>query len=212
MKRLFKKEDRNKIISLFVIAFVFVLAAYLTQRNEEAVRALVAGGGKLGVLIYILITVLAIVAAPLTSIPLIPLAVRIWGIFPTSVFSVIGWTLGSLGAFWVARKFGVSLVSKIESVERIRSIAERVPKKKMFWYLIFLRMTIPVDVLSYALGLFTGVSWKMFFITTFLGVIPVTFVFSYVGSLPVGLQAPLVILGIGIIVSFFYFHSRRNKI
>lgn len=197
---------------MLLVVGLFVLVSYLTQRNVEMVRDIISGGGELSILIYILITIIAIVAAPLTSIPLIPLVVQVWGIFLTGVFSVIGWTIGSLGAFWVARKFGVSIVAKIESLKRIRSIANGVPEKKMFWYLIFLRMTIPVDILSYALGLFTDISWKMFFITTFVGVIPLTFLFSYVGSLPVGAQWPFIVLGVAAVIAFFIFHTRKiNK-
>jgi len=205
-----KKETYKQWIPLVFVIVLFVLISYFTQQNTQAIKEIISSGGSLGIFIYILITIIAIVAAPLTSIPLIPLVVQVWGIFLTSIFSIIGWTIGSLGAFWVARTFGVSIVSKIESLEKIRVIAKKIPEKKTFWYMIFLRMTIPVDILSYALGLFTNVSWKMFFITTFLGVIPVTFLFAHVGFLPIKMQIPLMGAGVVLIIFFFFFQSRRN--
>ena len=205
-----KKETYKQWIPLVFVIVLFVLISYFTQQNTQAIKKIISSGGSLGIFIYILITIIAIVAAPLTSIPLIPLVVQVWGIFLTSIFSIIGWTIGSLGAFWVARTFGVSIVSKIESLEKILVIAKKIPEKKTFWYMIFLRMTIPVDILSYALGLFTNVSWKMFFITTFLGVIPVTFLFAYVGALPIKMQIPLMGAGVVLIIFFFFFQSRRN--
>ncbi len=202
---------KKEILSLFAIAVIFVAITYFTQQNIEIIKELLSRGGKFGFLLYILVTVAAIVAAPLTSIPLIPLVVQVWGVFLTGIFSIVGWTLGSLAAFWVARRFGTAAVSKVESLERIRAVAGRVPEKKMFWYLLFLRMTIPVDILSYALGLFTDISWRMFFATTLIGVIPVTFLLAYVGSLPVILQAPIVVAGVISIIALFLYHARKTR-
>jgi len=210
-KYFYKKDFYSQLPSLLIIIGLFGLVSYFTQENVEIIGEIILKGGNLSVLLYILTTFLAIVAAPLTSIPLIPAVVQVWGIFLTSLFSIIGWTIGSLGAFWIARAFGVSIVSKVESLERIRTVVNRIPRRKMFWYMIFLRLTIPVDILSYALGLFTKVSWKMFLLTTFIGVIPITFLFSYIGLLPMKIQLPLIATGIIIIIIFFLFHSRRTK-
>jgi uncharacterized membrane protein YdjX (TVP38/TMEM64 family) len=133
------------------------------------------------------------------------------GSFLTSILSIISWTIGSLGAFWIARKFGASVVSRMESVDKIREVVSKVPKEKMFWYLIFLRTTIPVDILSYALGLFTNISWRMFSLTTFIGIIPATFLFSYVGSLSLQLQIPLVLIGTIVIIYFFNLHIKKSN-
>lgn len=210
-KNFHKKEFFKNLYPLLIVVVIFVLVSYFTQQNMELIKNLISEGGVFSIFVYILITIIAIIAAPLTSVPLIPLVVQSWGVVLTSIFSIIGWTIGSLGAFWISRRYGVSVVSKIESIGKLRTITSGFPEKKMFWYLMFLRMTIPVDILSYALGLFTNISWKMFSVTTFLGVIPITFVFSYVGTLPVKLQLPLIAFGFILIVSFFVFHIRKGR-
>jgi uncharacterized membrane protein YdjX (TVP38/TMEM64 family) len=207
----FRKENYKQIVSFLLIAGFFVLASYFSQQNVEEVRVLILKGGAWSLVFYVLAGVIAIVVAPLTSIPLIPVVVQVWGVFLTSILTIISWTIGSLGAFWVARKFGAPIVSKIESIDKTKEIASRVPKEKMFWYLIFLRTTIPVDILSYALGLFTNISWRMFSLTTFIGIIPATFLFSYVGSLSLQLQIPLVLIGTIVIIYFFNLHIKKSN-
>jgi uncharacterized membrane protein YdjX (TVP38/TMEM64 family) len=207
----FRKENYKQIVSFLLIAGFFVLASYFSQQNVEEVRVLILKGGAWSLVFYVLAGVIAIVVAPLTSIPLIPVVVQVWGVFLTSILTIISWTIGSLGAFWVARKFGAPIVSKIESIDKTKEIASRVPKEKMFWSLIFLRTTIPVDILSYALGLFTNISWRMFSLTTFIGIIPATFLFSYVGSLSLQLQIPLVLIGTIVIIYFFNLHIKKSN-
>lgn len=210
-RNFFRRENYKQIFSFLLIAGLFVFASYLAQQNIESVKSLITKGGVWSLLLYVLVGIIATVFAPLTSVPLIPLVVQVWGVFLTSILSLISWTIGSLGAFWVSRRFGTPIVSKFESVNRIKEIASRVPEEKMFWYLIFLRTTIPVDILSYALGLFTKISWRMFLLTTFIGIIPGAFLFSYVGSLPLQLQIPLVFIGTAVIIYFFNFHIKKTK-
>ena len=40
-------------------------------------------------------------------------------------------------------------------------------------------MALPVDVLSYVLGFASSMSYRMFFLTTLIGVTPMTFLFTY---------------------------------
>lgn len=202
VKYLFSK----KMIPVLVILGLFVITTAASQRYSDEVNLWVAGGGFGSVLVYIAITILAIVAAPLTSIPLIPLVVQSWGVFWTGIFSIIGWLIGSLIAFWIARKYGSPLVSKFSSIEKAKKIQRNIPKNNLFWYLIFLRMTTPVDILSYALGLFSDISWKMYFTTTLVGIIPLTFLVAYAGTLSLRYQLAYVLLAaciiaVGIVVN-----------
>ena len=60
-------------------------------------------------------------------------------------------------------------------------------------------MIIPVDILSYALGLFSKIKFWPYVIATFIGVIPVTFLLAYIGSVPFIYQI-LAFLIVGIII------------
>ena len=51
-----------------------------------------------------------------------------------------------------------------------------------------LRAIIPVDILSYALGLFSKVDFKTYALATMIGIIPFTVILSYLGTVPLWYQ------------------------
>jgi len=59
-------------------------------------------------------------------------------------------------------------------------------------------MGIPVDILSYAVGLFTDIHAITYFWATLVGIVPFAFIFSYAGMFPWYLQISAFIIGIRI--------------
>jgi len=104
------------------------------------------------------------------------------------VLSVIGWVIGAQIAFLLARRLGRPFIERIFSFEKINAFENYFTDKNLFWTVVFLRVITPVDVLSYALGLFSKIKSPTFFFATFIGVIPFAFIFSYAGNLPSRLQ------------------------
>jgi uncharacterized membrane protein YdjX (TVP38/TMEM64 family) len=204
-----KKIIRQYASACFVIT-LFILATFLSQNYTDFFLKILGQDKIFGGIAYVIVTIIATVIAPLTSIPLMPVVVATWGIFWAAVLSSTGWILGSIAVFWIARKFGVKIVKHFIDVEKIQAKYSNFPEKKLFWFLIFLRMVTPVDVLSYALGLFTNVSWRMYLITTIIGAIPMTFVLAYLGSLPVMFQ--IIFFGLGIVGVAMYLFLNRKKL
>lgn len=199
-----RKNLLKIIIPLLPVFALFVIAAYFAQKYNDALVSLaVSGGNGLGIIIYIAITIASVIVPPFSSAPLIPLAANTWGFFWAGVFSIAGWVLGSMAAFLIARIYGVLFVSKIISLEKIHGIQKLISSKHLFWSVVLLRMVLPVDILSYALGLFSVIGWKKYALATTLGVTPFAFVFAYAGTLPLRYQlivlltlAPLIIIWI----------------
>lgn len=140
--------------------------------------------GILSMLIYVFIVIVAIVIAPISAMPLLSIASNLWGWILAAILSIVGWTIGALIAFEIARKYGVPLVNKFVSLKKIEQVERRIPKQNIFWSIVFLRMVIPVDILSYALGLFSEISRNKYFLATLIGVSPFAFVFAYAGEMP----------------------------
>ncbi len=173
------------IVPILVIFALFFFAAYFAQQYNDRLVSLATGlGNGLGIVIYIAITIASVIVPPFSSAPLIPLAANTWGFLGAAIFSVAGWVLGSMAAFFIARIYGVPLVSKIVALEKIYKIQKFVSPRHIFWSVVILRMVVPVDILSYALGLFSVIGWKKYTLATALGVTPFAFVFAYAGTLP----------------------------
>ena len=192
-------KTKSFLAALFVI-FLFVLVSYYTKQNIEFLKELI-GNDFRGILIYILITIFAIVFAPVSMMPLIPLASNLYGVFYAVAINIIGWTIGSFIVFFICRKYGVSIIKKFVSLNEIYKWENKIPKKRVFFTLILLRMTIPVDILSYALSLLTKINFKTYATPPIIGIIPFAFVFSYLGTIPLIYQIIGFII-IGFVVVF----------
>lgn len=196
-----KKLKTGDILSIFLVIGLFIAAAVFAKQYEYLLKELPYFHGYTGMALYILVTVFAIVAAPISTFPLLPLAVSLWGSFIAAILSIIGWTIGAAIAFWLARRFGKPLIGKIMPLEKIRKIEKFIPKNNIFISIILLRMTLPVDVLSYALGLFSSVPLPTYLFATVIGVSPFAFFFSYLTTLPIGLGLLLVVLAIVVLLA-----------
>ena len=181
-----KGKTKSFLAAIFVIA-LFILVSYYTRQNIEFLKELI-GNDFRGILIYLLITVFAIVVAPVSMMPLIPIASNLYGVFYAAIINIIGWTIGSFIVFFICRKYGKNLIKKFVSFEKLYEWESRIPKEKFFLTLILLRMSVPVDILSYALSLLTKINFRTYALTTIIGVIPFSFVFSYLGTIPLVYQ------------------------
>ena len=194
-----KGKTKSFLAAIFVIA-LFILVSYYTRQNIEFLKELI-GNDFRGILIYLLITVFAIVVAPVSMMPLIPIASNLYGVFYAAIINIIGWTIGSFIVFFICRKYGKDLIKKFVSFEKLYEWESRIPKEKVFLTLILLRMSVPVDILSYALSLLTKINFRTYALTTIIGVIPFSFVFSYLGTIPLVYQLAGFVL-IGFVVVF----------
>jgi uncharacterized membrane protein YdjX (TVP38/TMEM64 family) len=197
------KKKLSAIVGLFMIVFLFVLASVFADRYQGEMQALVKGGAAFGMAAYVFLTAVAVVVAPVSTLPLLPLASGMWGWVIAGILSIVGWTIGGQIAFILARRFGKPFLRKIISLERLEKYEKRVPEENMFWTVVFLRMAVPVDVLSYALGLFSRMKSVSYFFATAIGVTPFALVFAYAGTLPFLYQMEA--LGLALFIMFLAF-------
>lgn len=193
-------------VAIFLFAF-FILS------SDDVVSYLQAqlGEGLIGYGAYVGALVLAVVLAPVTVLPLIPAAAGIFGPFVTGVLSVIGWTIGAVIAFLLARHVGRPILSFFASLEDIEKLETKFPQKDTFLGLVLLRMIVPVDLLSYAIGLLSSMPLRTYVYATALGVAPFSFVFAYAGG-AFAEGSYLTFAGISVLgAAFFWYIVRRMR-
>ncbi len=190
------------IFELILIIAAFLFSSYIIQTNLLFLENLVTND-ILGMIIYLILEISSIVIAPITTIPLIVIATNLWGWIATGILNIIGWMIGSWIAFIIARKYGIKIIRKFISLEKISEIEKKIPRKNIFWSIVLLRMIIPTDVLSYALGIFTKIKIRTYLLATLIGITPIAFLISYLGGIDIYIQIILVLIA-GIILILFW--------
>src|SRR5437867_5465557 len=162
------RSSRKEYVWLVAIAAVLITAVFVVRAHAEPIKNFIEQHPFWGAFLYILLNVLDAVLAPGATLPLIPVAVHAWGRVVAALVTTAGWTLGSLIAFLIARRWGYPIVKKLTSRERIRQMGKYIPDD-LFWSIVLLRLVMPMDVMSYVLGLLTDISWSRYMLATAMG-------------------------------------------
>lgn len=200
-----KKELVNYIVGIAAIVAIFIVVSGVVALNEKTLKAFIYRHEVGGALAYIVLGVVATVIAPLSSLPFLPLVSLLYGWFWAAIFSIISWSIGSLIAFWIARKYGKKIVRRFVSLERVEKMEARIPKEHFFWTIVLLRIIIPVDALSYALGLFSTIKTREYMLATVIGITPFAFVWAYFGSMS---PKQLVIIVVVMVIAYAVLKER----
>jgi uncharacterized membrane protein YdjX (TVP38/TMEM64 family) len=200
--------SKKEYLWLVAIGAVLISATLLVRAHSNSITAFIEQNPFLGAGLFIVLNILDAVIAPGATLPLIPVAAHAWGHFWAGLVTTAGWTAGSLIAFSIARRWGAPLVKKLTSMERLRQMKPYIPKD-VFWSIVFLRLVMPMDLLSYLLGLFTHISWGKYVAATALGVTPPAFLLAYLGKLPHAYD--IIAFGIGAVVVVAYIMVVRRR-
>lgn len=213
-------EHMHKKLRIWV--FILILSAiiglsawfYLYGESFSFFQSTVENNLLMGVIVYIILEILSVVVVPVATLFLTPIAVAFFGPFLTAIYSIIGWMIGSIVAFLIARKYGRPIVKKFFDLEKIEKYRSKISPNMEFGTLVLLRMLFPVDVLSYALGLFSLVSFRRYVMTTLIGIAPFSFLFAYGGNalisgnyVKLGLIA---IIGFALLLFLFLIDKNRD--
>ncbi|NMM38049.1 MAG: TVP38/TMEM64 family protein [Glaciimonas sp.] len=172
---------KTKII-LGVIALALVaLGVWQLEWDMSWFKSWIGLHPVLGAGIYFVLVVASVVLLPLSSLPLLPFATKMFGVVLTALLSAAGWWIGCLIAFQIAR-FGRQYLERITSMEALDRIEDKIPDDVGFGGIVVLRMILPVDVVSFALGLLKRLRFRTYAVASLIGILPFAFVISYAGG------------------------------
>ncbi|MFZ1028196.1 MAG: TVP38/TMEM64 family protein [Limnoraphis robusta] len=129
------------------------------------------------ILLYILLTIVGIPAIPLTMAGGI-----FWGLVWGTFWSVIAATMGAIAAFGVTRYLLQNWAQKTFSHHRALRKFHRASLKNPLKFVLFVRLApiFPFNLANFLFGL-TVIQWKPYVLGTFLGIIPGTFTYTWLG-------------------------------
>ena len=210
-KKYAEKRYANTLINeIILILILFIIFSYLAQIFKTELQE-TFGNSILSMMLYLFIFIIAVVIAPINSEPLIPVASQIWGWFIAGLLTLIGWSVGSFIAFIIARRYKVPLLKKFISLKKITKFEKYIPQNHLFVSVIFLRMTIQVDLLSYILGFMTKMKPVSYFLASLIGLAPLAFTLAYVGELPLIYQSLALSIGVLVLLLGILITLKREK-
>ena len=171
------------LVALAVLLLLAGIKYFHVQDLLKKVLSWVADLGTWGPLIYILIYILACVFFIPGSILTLGAGV-LFGVIKGSIIVSIAATVGATCAFLVGRHIARDWVSKkIQSNPKFQAIDEAVAREG--WKIVGLTRLSPVfpfNLLNYTYGL-TRVSLRDYFFASWIGMMPATVMYVYIGSL-----------------------------
>ena len=162
------------------VLLLFAAGLWVARHYAMPLQEALSEHALLGVAVFFVSSVVAVLMPLLTNLPLLPLAVLAWGPWWTALILLAGWTTGAALAFALGRHARHGVLRLFPSVMRHADIDRLIHPQHRLASLILLRMTFPVDVLSYALGLFSrATTVRQNALTTLVGAAPFAFVFAW---------------------------------
>lgn len=183
-------RTRRRFFLHLTIATLLVLGGFFLLRRQapflfdsREARAFVSSFGVLAPLALIALQALQVVFAPVPGQVLAVVAGYLFGPWWGTLYNMIGITIGSTAAFWLARRYGRSYVETIvaaDALGRFDSIGDRPAMATLFVF--FLIPGLPDDVLCFAGGLTRIPLWKLVVIAV-VGRTPAFFLVNVIGGL-----------------------------
>src|SRR3989344_3903545 len=196
---------RKRVVPLLFIVVISLLL-YLLSRSfsEKEIITFINDAGFFAPVVYILLTLLTLVIAPFSGTPIIFAGYYAFGqrvIFYSIVAAYISYVLN----FWIARKWGRTIVGKFVGKEDMKKVDE-LTKDYGIVTLVFLRIFQGSinDFVSFAMGL-TNMKFKIYLVVSLLASIPGTILWYYLSlNADTHAQFTIIMLVLTLTLSFVF--------
>jgi uncharacterized membrane protein YdjX (TVP38/TMEM64 family) len=177
------------------VVLMFAVAALVARQSGPWLEAEGARHAVLGMALLFVTSVIAVLAPMATNLPLVPFAALAYGPGWTAALLLGGWIAGAMLSFLLGRRARATILRRFPSVRRHADIDRLIHRRHRLLSLVLLRMTFPVDVLSYALGMFSRRTSALDnALSTALGAAPFALLFSLVPLMTSRAQGAIVIV------------------
>ena len=200
---------RREYAPIAIVTTILLTSIWLVHRHTAAIRGFIEVHPIVGSVVYFVLNIADALVAPGATLPLIPIVAHAWGRVPAALATTAGWTTGSLLAFLIARRWGTPIVRTLTSLERVRRLRRFIPED-LFWSVVLMRTLLPMDVISYVVGLFTTMSWSRYAAATALGLTPSAFLLVYLGRTPHAYTFLMILVALAGLIAVVITGNRRN--
>jgi uncharacterized membrane protein YdjX (TVP38/TMEM64 family) len=197
-------QRRFLVVGTLIMVAGLVAASDSLREETEAIifwtEGMISEAPLLGMLAFVLLSMLSAMVAFFSSALLAPIAVYAWGKAGCLALLWCGWFLGGVASYCIGRFFGRSVASIIIGEEKIANWEGRVGERTKFIHILLFQAVVPSEIPGYVLGI---LRYRFLFYLTALGIteIPYAIATVYLGeSFLQGESTVFILVGVGIIV------------
>jgi len=165
-------------VLLLIVGYIFPSTFF---SNQEALRQYLESFGIWAPLMFILLQIVQVVITPFSHYVVGILGGYMFGTWPGFIYNLIGRIIGTLIAFYLARKYGRFIIEKLVKQKTIKKYDKLFEKGKGILFLMYFLPLFPDDELSYLAG-FSSIKSKIFIPIMALGHIGGSLGLAYIGS------------------------------
>lgn len=134
-----------------------------------------------GVLTFAGLAALSAVFSAFTSVPLVPVAVAVWGKTAVVALLLWGWLLGGAFTYLIGKYAAYPLLKHFVHHERIERYRAKLPHTLGFFLVFLARLAFPAEIPGYLLGILRYHFGK-YILATFLAELPFAIITVYAGD------------------------------
>lgn len=215
--------EHVKRISLlvFLILFMVLLFWYSASFQDiffgsvNIIEKYESGHNILAKAIFVGLAALSAMVSPFSSIPLVPVAVIIWGNSLTLALLLGGWYLGGVFTYLIGKYAAYPVLRRFFNIDgRVDYYRRKISPRSEFGLVLLFRLAIPAEIPGYMLGTIRYHFVKYFFATA-LAELPFAIMTVYASEALIFkksfLLAILGLLGLILLVGAFYFFRAKLK-
>lgn len=211
----------RKIVSIFVFVLLIILFWSSTVLQDvffDAVfyiEAYFHNHQILGIFVFIGLAAISALLSPFSSVPIVPIAIIMWGNFWSIVFLVAGWLIGHVITYMVGYYAGYPMAKKFIPFDKINNYSQKLSPKSEFLLIVLFRLSMPAEIPGYVLGI-VRYNFLKYFIATLIAEFPFAVLTIYGGDAfikkDVFVFVGIVVVGIAIIsVMLYLFRQRMSR-
>src|SRR3989344_6463434 len=150
---------RRYVYAFILVAFFTLLFWYSAGFEEDFYffTGLLEGHAErapiLAIVFFVGLGAASAMLSPLSSIPLVPPAILVWGTKATFVLLIAGWLIGGAIAY-VIGAYGIHPVLRafVDVEGKIRYFQGKLSRRTELWLVFLFRLAMPAEIPGYVLG------------------------------------------------------------
>ena len=189
--------------TIIIIVGLFAASDTLHDKIEEIIiwtEAAISEAPLLGMLVFVLLSMLSAMVAFFSSAVLAPIAVYDWGKAGCLALIWLGWLLGGIASFCIGRFAGRSVAAMLIGEGKIAGWEQQVSEHTRFIHVLLFQAAVPSEIPGYVLGI---LRYRFLLYLTALAIteLPYAVAVVYLGeSFLEGEAIVFVILGVAVIL------------